>query len=441
MLKPVDFRLKMVEFRLKMVDFILQSTRRPVRHILVGVGCMEPKHVHTLLMQCGLTALADAFFDVGVDGGMLLQLKDAEHQGELDKWCEKASKSSGQKRLGRASPRSRGVDPSTKGLSCDMKTRRTILRAVEEIESGTGKLSGWITVPVPPRRNAWSGGCDDSDSDEGGEEGIDDMLDMDGLLAVASSPRVSASGTPAIYAPPYNVVGESSLQLGEGAASNAERHTINRTVLGRRKELDQGYGYTDVTLRTAFPLEVLESYADSQAATWKVPGFKWDALTAQRHVEAIGQAIAESAQEAARRSVGVGATGGLFRQPNTDTVISMLLQAERGDVRASPVIERLEDSLKLESVEGLYLLRGICIHNKSHNLHLLLGLNYAYTFPGVGTSGWRSQRWFRMRRSWRLSTPGKGRRGECRRSCGGCCWTPRIAADLRSGCWTNSLGT
>ena len=36
-----------------------------------------------------------------------------------------------------------------------------------------------------------------------------------------------------------------------------------------------------------------------------------------------------------------------------------------------------------------YLLRGICIHNKSHNLHLILGLNYAYIFPGVGTSGSR----------------------------------------------------
>ena len=35
----------------------------------------------------------------------------------------------------------------------------------------------------------------------------------------------------------------------------------------------------------------------------------------------------------------------------------------------------------------LYLLRGICIVllNKSHNLHLFLGLNYAYTFPGVDT--------------------------------------------------------
>ena len=32
-----------------------------------------------------------------------------------------------------------------------------------------------------------------------------------------------------------------------------------------------------------------------------------------------------------------------------------------------------------------YLLRGICIHNKSHNFHLILGLNYVYIFPGVGT--------------------------------------------------------
>ena len=32
-----------------------------------------------------------------------------------------------------------------------------------------------------------------------------------------------------------------------------------------------------------------------------------------------------------------------------------------------------------------YLLRGICIQNKSHNLPLILGLIYAYIFPGVGT--------------------------------------------------------
>ena len=36
---------------------------------------------------------------------------------------------------------------------------------------------------------------------------------------------------------------------------------------------------------------------------------------------------------------------------------------------------------------GWYLLRGICIHNKSHNLPLILGLNYAYIFPGVGIRG------------------------------------------------------
>ena len=33
-----------------------------------------------------------------------------------------------------------------------------------------------------------------------------------------------------------------------------------------------------------------------------------------------------------------------------------------------------------------YLLRGICIHNKTHNLHLILGLNSAHIFPGVGTT-------------------------------------------------------
>ena len=34
----------------------------------------------------------------------------------------------------------------------------------------------------------------------------------------------------------------------------------------------------------------------------------------------------------------------------------------------------------------VYLLRGICIHNKSHNLHLIVGLNCVYMFTGVGTS-------------------------------------------------------
>ena len=34
---------------------------------------------------------------------------------------------------------------------------------------------------------------------------------------------------------------------------------------------------------------------------------------------------------------------------------------------------------------SVYLLRGICIHNKSHNLHLILSLNFAYISPGVGT--------------------------------------------------------
>ena len=43
-----------------------------------------------------------------------------------------------------------------------------------------------------------------------------------------------------------------------------------------------------------------------------------------------------------------------------------------------------------------YLLRGICVHlichNKSHNLHLILGLNYAYIFPGAGTGWWTRTR-------------------------------------------------
>ena len=33
-----------------------------------------------------------------------------------------------------------------------------------------------------------------------------------------------------------------------------------------------------------------------------------------------------------------------------------------------------------------HLLRCICMHNKSHNLHLILGLNYVYILTGAGTS-------------------------------------------------------
>ena len=32
-----------------------------------------------------------------------------------------------------------------------------------------------------------------------------------------------------------------------------------------------------------------------------------------------------------------------------------------------------------------YLLRGICIHNESHNLPLILGLNYGYILIGAGS--------------------------------------------------------
>ena len=39
----------------------------------------------------------------------------------------------------------------------------------------------------------------------------------------------------------------------------------------------------------------------------------------------------------------------------------------------------------MPSVDRSYLLRGIYIRNKSHNLPLILGLNHAYIFPGAGT--------------------------------------------------------
>ena len=81
-----------------------------------------------------------------------------------------------------------------------------------------------------------------------------------------------------------------------------------------------------------------------------------------------------------------------------------------------------------------YLLRGICTHNKSHNLHLILGLKYAYVFLGVGmrtssstlsslssassrslgwdsrvTSKWRSTNWT-FSSSWRHRLTCSGRR-------------------------------
>ena len=37
----------------------------------------------------------------------------------------------------------------------------------------------------------------------------------------------------------------------------------------------------------------------------------------------------------------------------------------------------------------VYLLRGRCIHNKSRNLPLILGLSFAYIFAGVGICGRR----------------------------------------------------
>ena len=39
------------------------------------------------------------------------------------------------------------------------------------------------------------------------------------------------------------------------------------------------------------------------------------------------------------------------------------------------------------------LLRGICLHNRSHNLHLIVGLNCIYIFPGVGIRGSAHGHW------------------------------------------------
>ena len=48
-----------------------------------------------------------------------------------------------------------------------------------------------------------------------------------------------------------------------------------------------------------------------------------------------------------------------------------------------------------QAIDLGYLLRGICIHNKSHNLHLILGLNCVYILTGVGiAASWTTQEQF-----------------------------------------------
>ena len=55
-------------------------------------------------------------------------------------------------------------------------------------------------------------------------------------------------------------------------------------------------------------------------------------------------------------------------------------------------LKALRDAVDEFGPEHEYLLRGTYIHNKRHNLPLILGLNYAYIFPGVGTRS-SSRRW------------------------------------------------
>ena len=63
------------------------------------------------------------------------------------------------------------------------------------------------------------------------------------------------------------------------------------------------------------------------------------------------------------------------------------------DFRAEFRVDSAETELRENGVMGhimphwccAYLLRGICIHDKSHSLHLILGLIYAYILAGVGT--------------------------------------------------------
>lgn len=43
-----------------------------------------------------------------------------------------------------------------------------------------------------------------------------------------------------------------------------------------------------------------------------------------------------------------------------------------------------ETFVKEKRMHPKVVLRGTCIHNKIHNLHLIFGLNFPYIFPGVG---------------------------------------------------------
>ena len=317
------------------------------RQVLVGVAQMTAPHVATLLRQCGLDAVAPSFLAAGVDGAALLDLRDRkskeqdpkvaqiEDANTLKSWCEEQVAAAGGNIM----------------LRCTMKTQRTILRAVEEIETSTSGLSGWITVPSRPRRSdALNGSSSDSDEDDMEAQWA---TDTDGELASpmpASSPRVSAAGLAAVYAPPYAVVGESKL----GGHAKMSRRQNNHKVLSRMGSLRQEYSHTEVTLRTTFALGLLEAFIDAECELWTSRARGEFAGWGVAHTEVVRDALASAAEDHERWSVGVDDdAGALERPPNTDAVIELLLQAERGDMEAEPALRKLYDLAKLEEVSGL----------------------------------------------------------------------------------------
>ena len=64
-------------------------------------------------------------------------------------------------------------------------------------------------------------------------------------------------------------------------------------------------------------------------------------------------------------------------------VLCYVVQDDVGDEASSCVRFNMRATSRAgHSYDVEYLLRGICIHNKSHNLHPILGLNCVYIPPG-----------------------------------------------------------
>ena len=80
------------------------------------------------------------------------------------------------------------------------------------------------------------------------------------------------------------------------------------------------------------------------------------------------------------RATGRGGTTRLLKAGGAILMVMVLIGV------GALLFASLESAAEEASINE-YLLRGICIRNKSHNLHLIVCLNCVciYIFPGVGT--------------------------------------------------------